>query len=102
MGRLRNNIISLWLSDRELEHLEMQAFLAGRRVSPFIRDVIAGAKLKEHPPKEWAELVRQLSGMCNNVNQIAKVANVAGTVDTSAIDAISSMQSQIWQKIKGL
>ena len=34
MGRLRNNIISLWLSDRELEHLETQAFLAGRRVSP--------------------------------------------------------------------
>ena len=100
--RLRNNIISLWLSDDELEHLERQAFIAGRKVSPFIRDLITEVELKEHPPEVWAEIVRQLAGIGNNINQIAKAANTAGTVDKSAIDEILEMQSRIWRKIKNL
>ena len=100
--RLRNNIISLWLSDGELEHLERQAFIAGRKFSPFIRDLITGAELKEHPPEVWAEIVRQLSGIGNNINQIARTANTAGTVDKSTIDELLNMQSQIWRKVKNL
>jgi len=64
--------------------------------------VLAGVKLKELPPKDWAELVRELSTIGNNINQIARVANTVGTVDQSTIDELLNTQSQIWQKVKNL
>ena len=100
--RRRSHPVSLWLTDKEYEHLQKQALIAGRKIDPFIRDLIKGVSLKEHPPETWAELVRQLSAIGNNINQIARIANTAGTVDAGGINAIIEMQSDIWRKVKDL
>ena len=48
------------------------------------------------------ELLRQLSGMAVNINQIAKVANASGFVRAEDIERIKAMQAQLWREVKRL
>lgn len=54
------------------------------------------------PPDELPELLRQLSGMAVNINQIAKVANARGFVRMEDIDRIKAMQGLLWRTMKRL
>ncbi len=76
--------------------------IAGRPIEPFIRALITGIKLRPRPPDELAELLRQMSGMAVNINQIAKVANASGFVRMEDIAHIKMMQGMLWQAVKEL
>lgn len=76
--------------------------IAGRPIEPFIRALITGIKLRPRPPDELAELLRQMSGMAVNINQIAKVANASGFVRMDEIAQIKAMQGLLWQAVKAL
>lgn len=102
MNRSRPRHVSVWLNDAELESLKQQAKTAGLKVDPFIRSLINGIDLKPRPPDEWAEVVRQLSAVGNNINQIARIANANNAVDSSMLESIQKMQSAIWRLVKGL
>ena len=70
--------ISVRLNEREHEHLKKQARLSGYPMEPFIRALIMGVTLKPRPPDECRELLRELSAIGNNVNQIAHQMNAYG------------------------
>ena len=76
--------------------------IAGRPIEPFIRALITGVELRPRPPDELAELLRQLSGMAVNINQIARVANASGFVRMEDIEQIKAMQGMLWQAVKEL
>ena len=76
--------------------------IAGRPIEPFIRALITGVELRPRPPDELAELLRQLSGIAVNINQIAKVANASGFVRMEDIAQIKAMQGMLWQAVKEL
>ena len=76
--------------------------IAGRPIEPFIRALITGVELRPRPPDELTELLRQLSGMAVNINQIAKVANASGFVRMEDIAQIKAMQGMLWQAVKEL
>lgn len=65
-----------------------------------VRFLIMGTDIKPIPPEQLGEIIRQLSAIGNNINQIARVANNAGQIDKADIDAIKSMQAQIWRQVK--
>jgi hypothetical protein len=88
------------LTDKEKEYLEKQTRAAGLKIEPYVRSLIAGHEVKERPSEAWAALVRQLSAIGNNINQIARVANICGAVDPAHINTIIRMQSDIWRKVK--
>ena len=67
-----------------------------------LRRLIVGAELRPRPPDELPELLRQLSGMAVNINQIAKVANARGFVRMEDIDRIKAMQGLLWRTMKRL
>ena len=46
------------------------------------------------------ELLRQLSGIGTNINQIAKVANASGYVRKEDIQSIMEMQAALWRAVK--
>ena len=71
-------------------------------MEPLIRALIMGVTLRPRPPEELPALLRQLSGIGTNINQIAKVANASGCVHKEDIQRISEMQSQLWQAVKRL
>ena len=94
--------ISLRLDSAEYEHLKQLSADTGLKMEPVLRRLIVGAALRPRPPDELPELLRQLSGMAVNINQIAKVANARGFVRMEDIDRIKAMQGLLWRTMKRL
>lgn len=74
--RKRNHFIGLWLDDKEYCHLLKQCSVSGLSASSLIRQNIMDIELRPRPPETYAALLRELSAIGNNVNQIAYWANV--------------------------
>ena len=94
--------VSLRLDSTEYAHLKQLSIDTGLKMEPVIRRLIVGAELRPRPPDELAELLRQLSGMAVNINQIAKVANASGFVRMDEIAHIKMMQGMLWRALKEL
>lgn len=100
--RQRNRQVLLRLSEPEYLHLKRQAEVAGLRVTPYLRSLIMGSNLKPRPPDEWPELVRQVSGIGRNINQIARQANADKRIEPAMLEEVMRMQAAIWQRVKNL
>lgn len=94
--------VSLRLDSTEYAHLKQLSMDTGLKMEPVIRRLIVGAELRPRPPGELTELLRQLSGMAANVNQIAKVTNASGFARMEDIEKIKAMQQMLWQAVKEL
>ena len=94
--------VSLRLDSTEYAHLKQLSTDTGLKMEPVIRRLIVGAELHLRPPAELTELLRQMSGMAVNINQIAKVANASGFVRMEEIERIKSMQKMLLQAVKRL
>ena len=94
--------ISLRLDSAEYEHMKQLSADTGLKMEPVLRRLIVGAEPRPRPPDELPELLRQLSGMAVNINQIAKVANARGFVRMEDIDRIKAMQGLLWRTMKRL
>ena len=94
--------VSLRLDSTEYAHLKQLSTDTGLKMEPVIRRLIVGAELRPRPPGELTELLRQMSGVAVNINQIAKVANTSGFVRTEEIAYIKAMQGMLWQMMKAL
>ena len=66
--------ITLRLNAREHAHLREQADTTGLKMEPLIRQLILGVELRPRPPDTYAALLRELSAIGNNVNQLAHAA----------------------------
>ena len=98
--RTRNRHISVWMNEQEYRHLRAQAELAGMGIDPFIRSIVSGVQLRPRPPDTYSALLRELSAIGNNVNQIAKAANAKGYASKEDVAQITEMQKQLWLKVK--
>ncbi len=72
------------------------------KVDPFIRSLIMGISIRPRPPDEYGALLRELSAIGNNINQIARIANSDKRIPPQALEDIMRMQAAIWQRIKGM
>ena len=98
--KLRERKITVRLTDAERDHLLAQAELPGLKIEPFVPNVILGVQMHPRPKDQWAELLRQTSGIANNINQITKRANSGEPVTEETLRLIADMQVQIWDKLK--
>lgn len=96
----RNKRLSLRLNAEEYASLKQLSESTGLKMEPTIRFLIAGVRLKPHPPDEYRELLREMSAIGNNVNQIAKAANAKGYASKEDVAQITEMQKQLWLKVK--
>ena len=92
--------ISVRLNHREHDHLKKQSQLSGLSMEALIRFLIMGTNVKPIPPDQLGGVLRHLAAIGNNINQIARVANGTGHIGKDDIDAIKSMQAQIWRQVK--
>lgn len=74
----RNKAVLVRLTEKEHSHLKKQAGNAGLKMEPFIRMLIEGCEIKPYPPESYRDLLRELSAIGNNINQIAHAANMQG------------------------
>lgn len=99
--RKRNHFIGLWLDDKEYCHLLKQCSVSGLSASSLIRQNIMDRELRPRPPETYAALLRELSAIGNNVNQIAYWANVQKRISAAEILQAAALVKEAWQLVKG-
>lgn len=92
--------ITLRLSVVEYEHLKKQAEITDLKMEPTIRRLIMGVELRPRPPDVYASLLRELSAIGNNVNQLAHRANGRGEAERDEIDEAARLVRQAWRLVK--
>ena len=92
--------MSVWLNDAELDHLRRQAAAAGLGMDPFLRSLILGVELRPRPPDTYAALLRELSAIGNNINQIAHTVNSQKYAADSQVDRAVALVQRAWRLVK--
>lgn len=96
----------LYLDLQEKKLLKEKSKKAGLNQSEFLRSCIKGYKIKEQPTKEIREFIKQISGIANNINQIAIKTNIRGYVEadelkylrTTVNDFILDFQKKVYSR----
>ena len=98
--RERNHFVGIWLNDEENAHLRAQCEITGLPASVLIRNALAGVQLRQRPPVEYAALLRALSAIGNNVNQIAHWANAKKSIQEAEIKQAVLLANKAWDLVK--
>ena len=69
--RKRNHVIPVRLNAKELRFLEEQVEKSGLSREEYIRSLVMGGEVRARPCEHHTELLRKISGLCNNANQLA-------------------------------
>lgn len=94
---MRKRIIKkqLWINQTEDNLLKMKSKKSGLNESEFLRSCIKGYKIKEQPTKEIIEFTRQITGIANNINQIARAINTVGYIRDEDLNYIKNTLPQL-------
>ena len=92
--------ITLRLNAVEYAHLKALSDTAGLKMEPTLRKLVMGVQLRPRPPDTYAALLRELSAIGNNVNQIAHNTNAAKSATQSEIDEAVRLVRQAWRLVK--
>ena len=77
-----------------------QCEITGLPTSVLIRHALAGVQLKHRPPDEYAALLRALSAIGNNINQIAHWANAKKSIQEAEIRQAVLLANKAWNLVK--
>jgi len=88
------------MNEAEYRHLRSEAAKAGLGIDPFIRLLVSGVQLRPRPPDTCAALLRELSAIGNNVNQIAYWANAQHGISEADIRQAASLVREAWRLVK--
>lgn len=98
--RKREHFIGLWLDAGEYRHLMKQCSLSGLSTSALIRQLIMDVQLRPRPPDTYAALLRELSAIGNNVNQIAHNTNARKDAGQADINEAVKLVYQAMRLVK--
>ena len=84
----------IWINQEEDNLLKLKSRKAGLNESEFLRSCIKGYKIKEQPTKEIREFIKQISGIANNINQIAIRVNVRGYIQKEELEYLRNTINQ--------
>lgn len=75
-----------WINKNEENLLKEKSKRTGLSEAEFLRSCIKGYKIKEQPTEEIREFTKQISGIANNINQIATRVNIRGYARADELD----------------
>lgn len=89
--------VTLKMATEEYYSLKAKSRMAGLTRSEYIRQCIQSSEVKQRSSPEIMNYIRQLSGMANNINQIAKKANASGYLEVhkNCVTAINDLDMLI-------
>lgn len=88
------------LSYDEEEKLKADSLRANLTKSEYVRRLIMNCKLKEKPDDRFYEVMRELTRMGNNLNQIAHVANYSKDIDKNFYNAEAKKWNKFMNQVK--
>ena len=92
--------IYVWLTMEEFARLDANVKKSGLRREPYLRALIEGREVREAPTQEWHKLIGLLSGMGNNLNQLARYAHYTGQMNTEEINKALDEIREIFDHVK--
>lgn len=78
--------VTVRLTEAELAKLRGLVERTGYSQEAYLRSIIAGIVPPDKPPPDYHAMVRELSAIGNNLNQIAARANSLGVIDAKRYD----------------
>ena len=88
------------LTAEEYAHLKEIAAIAQLPMEAVIRQLIMGVELRPRPPDEYAALLRELSAIGNNINQIAYWANATKGITNQQIHDAAALVQRAFLLVK--
>ena len=98
--RKRNHVIPVRLNTKELRFLEEQVEKSGLSREEYIRSIVMGGEVRARPCEHHTELLRKVSGLCNNANQLAHVANGTGMAGEASVQEMLRISKETWRLVK--
>ena len=98
--RERDHFIGIWLDDKEFANLTQLCKTSGLSASAVLRQALAGVQLRPRPPGEYTRLLRELSAIGNNINQIAYWANAQKSIQEAEIVDAAVLAKKAWELVK--
>ena len=93
---LKEYKVSFKLSEADYKKLEQDVKQSGVDRSKYLRALVQGAGgIDKDFPMDRANLIRQITGIATNVNQIAKYANSQGVIYFSEMDKLQVLLQEI-------
>lgn len=99
-GRKRRHVIPLRLTEKELQYLNRQAEQSGLSREKYLRALIMGETIRPRPCTHHEDLLRKVSGLCNNANQVAHRANSTGMAGQESVDKMIRISQEVWKEVK--
>ncbi|MEE0707523.1 MAG: plasmid mobilization relaxosome protein MobC, partial [Gemmiger sp.] len=65
-----------------------------------LRALIMGETIRQRPCTHHEDLLRKVSGLCNNANQVAHRANSTGVAGQESVDKMIRISQEIWKEVK--
>ena len=72
----------------------------GLKMEPVLRKLVMGVQLRPRPPDTYAALLRELSAIGNNANQIAYWANAQRSISEKDIREAAALVREAWRLVK--
>lgn len=93
---LKEYKVSFKLSEADYKKLEQDVKKSGVDRSKYLRALVQGAGgIDKDFPMDRANLIRQITGIATNVNQIAKYANSQGVIYFSEMNKLQVLLQEI-------
>ena len=98
--RKRNVQILFRLNEEEADYLYDLVKRSGRSKEALLRSMVKGYRLCEKPDPEFYQIMRELSAIGNNINQIAHTVNGQKYAAGSQIDQAAALVRRAWRLVK--
>jgi hypothetical protein len=93
----RTKQVKIMLTEKEYESFREKAFKSHQSVAFVVRELAKGKEVKEAMSSEKAGLLREMSRVGNNINQIAKMCRKEGVLEYAV--QIEAMMKHLESKI---
>ena len=103
--RINVKTVPVRFTAEEYAHLQATAAAAGLKIETTVRKLVMDCQLRPRPPNEYADLLRELSAIGNNINQMARATNTAELDPNLAANLMAELQktqkelNQLWKKL---
>lgn len=84
------------LTDKEYAKLREMSETSGLKMEPVIRKLLVGYEIRPRSTATYIKLIKELSAVGNNLNQIAHLANATGKITEDQWKETHQLLEKIW------
>jgi len=70
------------------------------KMEPLVRALIMGLDIRPRPPDEYAGILRELSAIGNNLNQIARHVNASRSAAPPELSRALALFGEAWRSVR--